>query len=520
MSGSEVTGLKWFGKCTDELDEAMKLFQWLSAAAIVLLTLPGVPMQARQNARVFNVKNYGTKADGRYVDDGTIQAGSRLLTSAAGIFTPGDVGKPIHILRAGPSANGRVDPLRTTIVAVRNATSVELAAPAQTSASNVRVSWGTGNHDFIQNAINAAAAGGGTVYIPAGTYRISRVLTITSSNIRLTGDGDASIIYMSDVYDLRDGGPRNQGDGKPNLFVGVKGTPISNIEVDHLKFVNSGREINNPINGDGLLRTGDGVVNNFKFHDLAVETTSRCGITQAAMTDGFEIYNNRITGGLHGFYITGQASNGYVHDNRLTDSRPPNRIRHYDSVGIVVKNQKNTRVTGNTVDGYQYGILIAELPELHVTIEHNTILHSQLGISTNMGTDMVFANNTIDTAGTGIWIRATAPIDHLKILNNTIRNVPTSWGIYVQKYLKGTIANVDIQGNKLEDCYNGLQFIGVDGSNVISDNTMIASHIKGGAPFSIGNLSGTTKLTNNTATGYQKSAIAANVVQSRNQIPQ
>jgi hypothetical protein len=57
---------------------------------------------------------------------------------------------------------------------------------------------GNGTHDDtigIQKAIAAAQAyGGGTVYLPSGTYRTTGTLTVNASNITLQGEGASSLI--------------------------------------------------------------------------------------------------------------------------------------------------------------------------------------------------------------------------------------------------------------------------------------------------------------------------------------
>lgn len=60
---------------------------------------------------------------------------------------------------------------------------------------------GNGTHDDttkIQSAINAAqSTGGGTVYLPAGTYKTTATLLITANNISFYGEGAASILAGS-----------------------------------------------------------------------------------------------------------------------------------------------------------------------------------------------------------------------------------------------------------------------------------------------------------------------------------
>lgn len=67
---------------------------------------------------------------------------------------------------------------------------------------------GDGSQDdaaAIQSAINAASAhGGGTVYLPSGTYLLAQMtgsnnaLLVPKSNVTLCGDGDASVLLVAD----------------------------------------------------------------------------------------------------------------------------------------------------------------------------------------------------------------------------------------------------------------------------------------------------------------------------------
>ena len=66
---------------------------------------------------------------------------------------------------------------------------------------------GSGNADVstqIQNAINAVnAAGGGTVYIPVGTYKVQNTITLLS-NVIIRGEGKASnlIVNSATAFDV------------------------------------------------------------------------------------------------------------------------------------------------------------------------------------------------------------------------------------------------------------------------------------------------------------------------------
>jgi hypothetical protein len=95
----------------------------------------------------------------------------------------------------------------------------------------------TDDSSAVQNAINAAAANGGTVYFPSGTYLITSQLTIPNNGeavpvqkpVRLTGvgalfSGRGTAPYGGSILDLR-----YSGTGAKLATYG-----IGLLEIDHL----------------------------------------------------------------------------------------------------------------------------------------------------------------------------------------------------------------------------------------------------------------------------------------------
>ena len=74
----------------------------------------------------------------------------------------------------------------------------------------------------IQSAINAAqSAGGGVVFLPAGSYAVSRTLSITASNVGMRGVGMASeIVGTSADGDIIYAGPGSSGVPIADAFFG------------------------------------------------------------------------------------------------------------------------------------------------------------------------------------------------------------------------------------------------------------------------------------------------------------
>lgn len=93
----------------------------------------------------------------------------------------------------------------------------------------------------IEAAIQAAAATGGTVFFPKGTYGINRYISCIASNIKIVGDNGALIKQLSTsagyIADgLRVGNPASGANGGTNNA----GSPtfVSNITVSNLRFEN------------------------------------------------------------------------------------------------------------------------------------------------------------------------------------------------------------------------------------------------------------------------------------------
>lgn len=62
------------------------------------------------------------------------------------------------------------------------------------SATVIVATDGTGDTDSIQEGINLVPAGGGVVYIKAGTYKILSPILISRDNVSIVGDGKGTII--------------------------------------------------------------------------------------------------------------------------------------------------------------------------------------------------------------------------------------------------------------------------------------------------------------------------------------
>jgi hypothetical protein len=101
-------------------------------------------------------------------------------------------------------------PLATALGNVR--TAAEISASVTPSnylypPGNVRRygAVGNGSTDDVtafQSAVNVAEAGGGSVYVPAGTYILSATVTSDSGSVEVYGDGDASVLKLKNSVNL------------------------------------------------------------------------------------------------------------------------------------------------------------------------------------------------------------------------------------------------------------------------------------------------------------------------------
>lgn len=414
-----------------------------------------------------DVKDFGAKGDCQRLMDGLMERGSFQLSSASATFSSTDTGKEIYIADAGgsvykgkPVLYGNL-PLDTTIAQVVNSYTVILQNQALNSVSGASVSWGADDTIAIQKAIESLAAfGGGTVFFPAGMYRVTSHVPggfgigfkVDISNIRLTGTGDTSKIFNSSLYSFMTQGTDYYHEvGVSVAYVGTS-TPISNIEIDHLWFGDNGGRFNlivegpkgaitNP-EGAGVLGT-TGVVNNLNLHDLTVVTTELCGINTDAQQSSSVTINHvtvQSNGGNHGMYLAGYKSHLTLSNSVITSNTTPMRI------GVAVKTGSHILIQGNTISNFaQQGIGLdanaAYQVLSDVIIRGNTIVDdpggpppSNLllpgskqtvnthGIQLNNGIGVVIKNNTIKgTNYSGLYVGADLwPISHLSIQNNFI----------------------------------------------------------------------------------------------------
>jgi len=451
-----------------------------------------------------NVKDFGAKGDCQRVSDGVMSKGSPVLTSERAHFTTQDVGLPIYVLGAVVQKFPEIGevpgaPLSSHIVGVKDAHTITLADAAQNDANHVSVTWGTDDSEAIEHAIQSLKTTGGSVFFPAGTYRVvyrgGAGVQVDGSNIRLHGVENESAIFNSTVLfhaRMKDGILRTEQAGVPVLYVGRGNETVENVEIDHLWLGDNGQNydfVSWGPHGPAVLGT-KGKVDRFSFHDLTVASGFLCGVGTDSESTGFSIHHVTVLGtGEHGFYLAGTGSDADIYDNRIigTPERPMRQ-------GIVVKKKQHIRITHNEVAYVNFQAIGVEgdspsFISRDVLIADNWIhdlraWHTD-GITIFNAEDVVVRNNRIaDTSWIGINLRTTLyTVSRVLVQDNVITRAAglnPAYAIAVHydpppnqvagTPWPGSISDVTIQGNIVTDCAHGISVVNVGGRNVIRGN--------------------------------------------------
>ena len=381
--------------------------------------------------------------DCKRVMDGAMTEGSPVFTSPTARFSPEDVGRPIYVLEAGVQAvaglgNVARAPLSSRIVQVNDARTAVLADAAHRTVSGVSATWGTDDTQAIQCAIDSLNATGGTVFFPAGMYRVvyqgGPGLKVRGSNIRLQGTGPASAVLNSTVLfhaKVNNGVTCTEQMGVPVLYVGRHDKAIENVEVDHLWLGDNGQRYDYKVwgpEGPGVVGSA-GKVDHVSFHDLTVETRHLCGLNTDSQTDGFSIYNVTVRLFRQSWLLPGR----HLHPRRSPRQPHP---RHHRSHADGHRRQKKShlRIWHNEVANVDFQAIsvVGDAPEQisrDVVIEDNwihdlTAWHTSAITIFNAEDVMIRRNRIADTSFTAVFVytaRCTAA--RVAVKDNTIARV-------------------------------------------------------------------------------------------------
>jgi hypothetical protein len=145
-------------------------------------------------------------AAARLVIDGAMTTATSTLTSAAGAFTSGDVGKAVTVCEAGSGGTRLV----TTIASVTNATTVVLAANAAATVANAWVTIGTRDRNIaiIGGLWDRGANGQGTFGYDANSIRLRRIDGLRCLDIEGASTNGKYMLSLGDVWDFQVTGTR------------------------------------------------------------------------------------------------------------------------------------------------------------------------------------------------------------------------------------------------------------------------------------------------------------------------
>lgn len=294
------------------------------------------------------------------------------------------------------------------------------------------------------NAIKEAIAAnvGGSLYIPSGTYMISKAISIPS-NIEIHGDGESSVIIAApgfgagkdllnckDSHDVVLSNIALSGDSNSNTRA------LGHSDKDGIHLLDLWRDYNIRVdscyfidNINVAVRLIGGVSNisfdNCKFIrvDCGIQAPGSGSIDELKITnclfDGHE-YSEPIT-----LYGTGSYS--------------------------------NITVSGNIIKNKTYGQSIYFESGKSLTITQNKLYDNSVGIVVNNASDVTISDNEIDfeatkKLSTGAGMKITNCSD-VVVTNNYISNT------HLQGMRIESCSNIDINNNHITDCgYCGNEF--------------------------------------------------------------
>lgn len=236
-AAAKLGGWQWIATYSSGTGTVNRQIPSVGADLVLPTSLQLSPSQKRQVlGPVFNIKDYDAKCDGIVLNDVNTFAGQDLVQSPSYTFTTADIGKRCYVVGAGPVVANANDGVWIGTIRAISGSSAQLDTLATTTTTGRRCGFGTlDDVAYIKAQNAAAAAGGGTVFIPAGRSFVSLPLPV--KNYVSWAGVDRELSWVHVVQDSN-------------------GSPIVAGECDWLTC--AGRDTNTPLIGA-------------KFHDFGIE---------------------------------------------------------------------------------------------------------------------------------------------------------------------------------------------------------------------------------------------------------
>ncbi len=354
--------------------------------------------------------------------------------------------------------------------------------------------------------INAAlsqvgAAGGGTVFLTAGSFTLTDTIKIPSDVI-LAGEGTATKL----AFDTSVGDKTMITNECDYTFAQRHPTGNKNITVRDMYI--DGDKDNRGSGADSIWTVGFNTVENLTIENLTIENGWTVGIRTEFCTY-VTIENNRIhNSGDDGIGINEETFNCSCYGNRITDAGKGgksygapngievqdgshdvtvsgNVIENCDSDGIQVSTHTgkdgciNVSIDANTVRNCENGVFVKGLsstPQIAVTVANNQIIGttdaSLYGLQAAYTEDIVFVGNTVNNR---VNAGRLANSNLRTIISDNIFHCTLEAGNDEKGFmLSGTVTDVRFAGNILKNYgWKGLEISGTIGNMHVVNNHII-----------------------------------------------
>jgi len=362
---------------------------------------------------------------------------------------------------------------------------------------------GTADDVEINEALSQVkAAGGGTVFLSAGSYTLADTIKIPS-DVTLAGEGTATKLAfdtsVSDKTMITNDCNYTFAQRHPT---GNKNIIISNIYID-------GDKGNRGNGADSIWTVGFNTVENLTLENLTIVN----GWTVAIRTEFctyVTIANNRIhNSGDDGIGINEETYNCSCYGNYITDSGKGgksygapngievqdgardvtvsgNSIENCDTDGIQVSTHTdklgciNVSIDSNTVRNCESGVFVkglANTPQINITVANNAIIGTTnttlYGLQAAYTEDVVFVGNTVNNQ---VSAGRLANSNTRAIISDNIFHCTLDAGNDEKGFLfSGTLTNIRFAANIL----NNYGWKGLEISGTVNNMHVINNHIVG-----------------------------------------